>query len=459
MCDVLLLNDIPLKKDLGRGIGAYRLATELEKHGHTTLVIDYISCMSLDQLETIVSQVVTQQTKIFGVSSTWLKNKEFTANNLRKIFDKYSDSYKLIIGGAYSYQYIDEDYDHIFIGHSENQIIDFCNGISFPRIIDWDRKAHQGQFDFNSSFTSFSSTAVIHPDEVLGLETSRGCIFNCAFCNYPHKNQKTLDFMKYEETLYNELLNNYNQWGTTRYAIIDDTFNDYTDKLVRIRNVVKRLHFQPEFWAYIRFDLIDAHPEQAQLLYDIGIRSAMHGFETWNDETAKIIRKGDRQKKINGMKIAKEIWKDEVFINVFYIAGLPKDRIEDVHDFILYWKTEGKEYIDNVTAFPLYLRDLKGDEARYAEQSDIEKYKDFYGYEMTGPKSWKRNDSGINTFELANEMADLINMNCKWKKKNTAWSWNAYADRMNMINQEKATQKFFDEIYYPNLMRAVNELQ
>ena len=331
LIDFVLLNDIPDKKDLSRGIGVYRLTTELEKHGHSTLVIDYASCMSLDQLEVILSKV---KTKTFGVSSTWFKNKIFTAKNLRKILNKYNDSYKLIVGGAYAYQYIDEDYDHIFVGHSENQIIDFCSGIVFPRIIDWDRKAKDGKFSFNDSYTVFP---YLHPDEIVGLETSRGCIFNCAFCNYPHKNQNTRNFMKYEDVLYKELLNNYETWGTKRYAIIDDTFNDYTDKLVSIKRVVDKLPFQPEFWAYIRFDIIAAQPEQAQLLYDIGLRSAMHGLETWNDETAKIIRKGNRQKKIDGMKIAKSIWKENVFVNVFYIAGLPKDKVEDVHDFILYW--------------------------------------------------------------------------------------------------------------------------
>ena len=59
LIDFVLLNDIPDKKDLSRGIGVYRLTTELEKHGHSTLVIDYASCMSLDQLEVILSKVKT----------------------------------------------------------------------------------------------------------------------------------------------------------------------------------------------------------------------------------------------------------------------------------------------------------------------------------------------------------------------------------------------------------------
>ena len=77
---------------------------------------------------------------------------------------------------------------------------------------------------------------------------------------------------------------------------------------------------------------------------------------------------------------------------------------------------------------------------------------------MIGSKSWIRRDPGIDTFEKAIEMANLINENCKWKKKNTAWTWNRYAQKLGIQDTEKATQQFFDKIYYPNLLRAIDEL-
>jgi hypothetical protein len=216
------------------------------------------------------------------------------------------------------------------------------------------------------------------------------------------------------------------------------------------------LPFKPKFWAYIRFDLIDAHPEQAQLLYDIGVKAAMHGFETWNDETSKVIRKGNRLRKINGMRIAKKIWKDEVFINCFYIVGLPKDNAKDVYEFVDFWKNEGYKYIDSITSFPLYLRDLNSE---YAILSEIEKNKEMYGYTMIGPKEWIRNDDGdITSFSMASELSDYIRRNCNKKKQNKKWTWHPYADRLNIKDRYKASEKFFNEHYYPNLLRSVSEL-
>ena len=459
MYDVILFNNIPVIGELSRGIGVYRLATELRKNGYSAFVIDYASLMNIEQFEKIISKVVDNNTVMFGVSSTWFgfqRDQLFSTSKLRSVLDKYSNSYKLTIGGAFSYEFLDDDYDHIFIGHSENQIIDFLNSNSCQKIIDWDKKANEGKFDFNNSLTQFVNTDVLHSDEILGLETSRGCIFNCTFCNYPHKGQNTRDFMKYEDVLYQELMDNYNKYGITRYSIIDDTFNDYTYKLVKIKTVIDRLPFRPTFWAYIRFDLIDAHPEQAQLIYDIGVRAAMHGLETWNDETSKVIKKGSRQRKINGMKIAKKIWNNDVFINCFYIVGLPKDNVEDVYDFVSFWKEEGYKFIDSVTAFPLYLRDLNN---KYAILSDIEKNKQDYGYAMIGPKDWLRNDEGnITSFKQALELASFINDSCKKKESNKIWTWHPYADRLNITDVHQATKHFFNEVYYPNLLKVINEL-
>jgi radical SAM superfamily enzyme YgiQ (UPF0313 family) len=68
------------------------------------------------------------------------------------------------------------------------------------------------------------------------------------------------------------------------------------EKLELINEVIKELPFKPIFsWAYARVDLIGQHPKQAQLLKDIGIKELYYGLETWNDITAKAIRKGGKK--------------------------------------------------------------------------------------------------------------------------------------------------------------------
>lgn len=491
MYNVVLFNDSASINEQSRGIGAYRLATECRRAGFSTIVIDFVSAMSVEQFQKILAITLSDDTKVVGFSSTWLpestfnyKSAEFSnepsyktdddwhkhsiaqliaqgkVSLLKNIITQIQKDVKVVIGGAKSFQYIEAQFDHVFIGHSENQFIDFLNGKANQKIIDYDRKANDGNFEFNTSTIDYVDTDVLHKDEILGLETSRGCIFNCTFCNYPHKNQKTKNYTKYKTVLFNELLSNWQKWGITQYYITDDTFNDYTDKLKIIHEVVSALPFQPIFWAYIRFDLIQAHPEQAKLLYDIGVRAAMYGLETWNDSTAKIIRKGsDKNKKIQGMQLAKKIWKDNVKIVTFYIVGLPQDTEASVYEYIDFFNTTGHDFIDEVCAFPLYLRDM-GSYAKYAIQSEIESMKELYGYTMIKNKNWIRNDSGdINSFDQAVKVALTLEEKTKAKWKHTTdWTWNKLAEN-NFPNLSGSAVffQFFNNYYYPKLMHILED--
>ena len=102
--------------------------------------------------------------------------------------------------------------------------------------------------------THYEERDYIQPQEVLTVEFGRGCIFNCHFCTLTHRNIKD-DHSRAEDNLYNELLENYNKWGTTNYSISDETVNDYTEKLQRYANVITKLPFKPNMSGYIRADL------------------------------------------------------------------------------------------------------------------------------------------------------------------------------------------------------------
>lgn len=495
MYDIILLNDSAFLHEFSRSAGAYHLSTLLREKGYSVLVIDFVSCMSLEKFEQIISKALDDSTMMVGVSCSWLPTSTYDfetdtvgtelitdgksdeqwhresvaqilasgqIHKIREILDKYGSNYKLTVGGSKTMEYAEFDFDHVFVGHSENQIIDFLTNKQIapelPRFIDWDRQAKNGEFVFNTSSIKYTEAEGIHPNEVLSIEMSRGCIFNCSFCSFPHKNQKTRDYMKYEETLYEEFMENYEKWGTTQYNIVDDTFNDYTDKLVRVKNVVDRLPFQPTFWAYVRCDLIAAHPEQAQLMKDIGVKTAVHGFETYSPVTAKAIRKGTVEKKIEGMRIAKEVWGDEVFLACMYVVGLPKDNVQDHLDFIKFWEDEGHKFIDNVSAFPFFIKNC-GKYSWLFHPSDIEKEHEKWGYQMVGYKNWVRNDEGdISSFDKAAIIAERINEKCKWKSPNKGWNWHTYAIQNGFNDRVTATKYWYDNEYFPNLLRHVNEV-
>ena len=78
--DVILLTNT----DYLRAIGVYRLRTELEKNGYKVRVIDFIDNFSSLHIQLIIKKYCSKQTKIIGISSTFLKPEMVLNHDLAK---------------------------------------------------------------------------------------------------------------------------------------------------------------------------------------------------------------------------------------------------------------------------------------------------------------------------------------------------------------------------------------
>lgn len=474
--NTIIFTDVPSAEWFGRGYGAYRLATQIRDNGYSALTVDYSSTLDWEKFKKIIDLAVSDDTLFVGFSTTWFpygdnrfKNKRYlvgfksqetnpavdfhpdvhewygkslsqeaSVGNLYRYVDyikSVNPKVKVIVGGAKANEYIHEPVDNVFVGYSEAMIIDYLNSISgrgpkriFNKIIDYDVKGYN--FDFRKSQTIYVDDDILLPEEVSTFEFSRGCIFNCAFCSFPHRGQKTWEYIKYKEVIREELLTNWEKYGIYRYVITDDTFNDSTGKLELINEVIQSLPFKPKFWAYVRLDLISRYPEQAQLLKDIGVVEAYYGLECWGDNTAKAIRKGgDRNKKIEGMKIAKECWGDDVYVISLIVVGLPRDTLKDLEDCAQWYEQEGHKYIDCLSYCGFAMR-APDDSAMHTFLSDIEKDPTKYGYSFPNPEEdpigWQRNDDGdITNKAQADSLCIEYNKRLSkyWPPYGKNWRW------------------------------------
>ena len=506
MYNVVLFADTPGVDWFSRGYGAYRLASEIRKAGYTALVVDFTCAMDLQLFKDIIDKTVSEETLLVGFSTTWFPYRHDARPNSRYSVGtrtlqkpdpwddfstdahewyRHSLSYrfsgdgitdyvdyirskskkvKVVIGGGKSYEYITEpSVDNVFIGYSENQMIDYLHSLSgrgpkrlFNKIINYDVKAQNGNFVFNEAITEYQDSDGVTSEEVLTIEFSRGCIFNCSFCSYPHRGQSTKEYVKYKEVIRKELMDNWKRWGVHKYLITDDTFNDYTDKLRLINEVIQTLPFKPTFWAYLRMDLISANPEQAQLIKDIGVVEAYWGLETWNDATAKAVKKGgSHKKKIEGLRIAKECWGDSLYLTAGIVIGLPKDTVESVKAVSNWYVEEGHKYIDLLTFWPLSLR-ANTDLDQYMFLSEIETNLKKFGYDVPNDLTWTRTDEGDITTK---EQADALMFECNaivkdyWTIKRVIWD---YSHLEKMWPSESRTETVYNYItkhYYPNLLK------
>jgi radical SAM superfamily enzyme YgiQ (UPF0313 family) len=448
MYNVIFFSDTSSAAQFGRSYGTHKLATELRKQGHTVLCVNFCNTLTFEMYEKILDLAVGPETYFIGFSTTWFIFRDIEmASNVAKhsmareyypdrhpwfleglswnfiqdttpfaqAIKKRNPNTKIILGGPKINEYKDDpNIDYLFDGYAESMLLDFAASISkkgprriFNRVIDYDKSSES---IFQSSYVEYTEDDIMMENEVVNIEFSRGCVFSCSFCNYPLIGKKNLaDHLKYKETLRTELMNNYTKWGITKYNIVDDTFNDTVYKLQLIKEVIDTLPFKPKFWCYCRIDLLAAHPEMAQLMLDIGVTEVFWGAETFNNEAGKAIKKGNTNKKFEGLKIAHEVWKDKVFIFASFIVGLPKEDKASILNTINWYLDEGHQYIQQISMVPLTF--LSWISPSITDMSVFDKEYEKYGYKKpdinseTPPWVWFKDDgTDIKSMDDANEL-------------------------------------------------------
>jgi hypothetical protein len=384
-----------------RPMGAYVIANELRKHGYNILVIDFYYQMG-NRLEELLAAAIDSNTMFVGYSSSLFATKRmgiFLPDNNYEHFTKTNQFIKslnpttqILFGGAntkaiaaFNLKHRSNlGVDYVMHGYSESMIVDFLNNIKnkLPQTvrstynnlkeIDYDFKAEK--FEFNKSCHSWSEQDVILKNEVLPLEVARGCIFKCKFCAYPllGKNPNDNSYIKQEDVLLREILENYEKYNTTNYFIIDDTFNERSDKIRMLLNVRDRSKLDLNFGAFNRIELISRKPEQLHLLKDLSLNSMFFGIESLNYESAKAIGKGIKKEEIaETLAKIKHVFNNKVSITTGLIIGLPYET-EETFQKNFEWITREDSGADTITISPLELATSTHTESGFI--SNPEKY-------------------------------------------------------------------------------------
>lgn len=397
-----------------RSIGAYQVAHHCREHGFTCQVIDFTDYFTLNELEQLLEHYVGEQTLAIGVSTSFYynndtKKKYVSASrnfetvippNIRQLLQdvkiKFSNV-KIIAGGANSYRAIDDDlFDVVFHGYSEQSVVEYLEFLKTKRKRIWPRYRNKdiidgatAHFDISSLNHRWHKTDCVLPGETLPIEISRGCIFKCKFCSYPLNGKKKFDYLRDPERIRDELLKNYEMYGTTNYFFTDDTFNDSTYKLRKLHQAITSLPFKIKFVTYLRLDLIHAHPEQIQLLYEMGLGSAFFGIESLNAASSRAIGKGMKPELIKEflVELHDVHWKKQIPITCSFIIGLPNETVETVTSTYQWIKTAPV----NDLWFPLF---IKAD-SFFKSEFDINFLE--YGYKLDEKGNWYNQNMDYHT--------------------------------------------------------------
>ena len=428
--NVIILNDHTDMFTLAKVFGPYKIACELRDAGYEVAVIGHLHTFSYREIQEMLRHLISDQTLWVGFATfyhnniqQWIRDDDgdiipdaridfaatifqkpqprelgsmlphgkFLNRDLRQFIRSLNARCRLVLGGvdAQDYDYA-RDYDYVVMGYSDTSAVNLTHHLHRGDVLEKSRRSLFGptiiddraasSYPFTERRMTYADHDCILPGELLTMEVARGCIFRCGFCSYPLNGKKKLDYIKQEEILYNEFVDNYERFGATTYFFSDDTFNDSVQKVEMMARVAKRLPFELKYRAYIRADLMGAFPETIDLLYQSGLRSAFCGIETLHERASKIIGKGSpRQRMINTLRTIKDRYGDTINMHGSFILGLPEEPVESMRttiDMLL-----NKELaVDSWTAIPFTL--WNNQMATY--QSEFDLHPEKYGYEIIG---------------------------------------------------------------------------
>lgn len=417
--NVILISDQTDVLSMHKTIGPFAVANSLRLHGFEVAVIHHASVFTIEEIQRLLISLVSEYTLFVGFNNFFYQNiSNFEFNDKEGIRLNMSDAgamiphgkqynkllknciknvnanCKIVLGGPSSADaHWNRDFDYVVFGYAESSVVNLAQHLSdksielkksyrsiYGPIVINDSRAEN--FDFSNSYISYCDHDVILHGESLTIEIARGCIFSCKFCSYPMNGKKKLDYIRHKNLIITEMIENYKKFGVTRYLFSDDTVNDSVEKCQMIYEISQSLPFKLEWWGYIRLDLMAAHPETQDLLFNGGLTLAYFGIETLNTKTAAIIGKGgNRQKLIDTLVDIKSKWKDKVTLHGSFIYGLPHEDLDSINqttEFLL----SDQNPLDSWIVHALRIR--RDIDLTNGFVSDIERNWQKYGYENTG---------------------------------------------------------------------------
>lgn len=398
--------------NVARAVGGYKIASYLRNQGYSVFVLNNFShFIQKGSINEILDKLIGDNTLWVGFSSSLFMrkskdvyNKRHTRDSARKnilwrwpISDEEvkdmtdyirSKGVKTVYGGMmthYRAAEVRECVDYFVVGMGEAPALHITEHLKngtplnnnkeygdYPYVIDYDQKG--ALFDFRNERVNYVPEDFWNAEDGMGIEFGRGCIFKCKFCAYPliGKKKGDVSFLRDKECIKAELQQNYDLYGTTKYVIIDDTFNEQTIKLEVIAEAIEELNLPEklQFSSFIRIDLVAAFPEQLDLLKRINVCAWFLGVESLNYESAKSIGKGCPKEKVFAtIEKSKEHFGGSLSVYGSFIAGLPHDNKETMDE----WTKElfeRKDLFDAYSFSPLEL----------GTASELSKRSDYFGY-------------------------------------------------------------------------------
>ena len=426
-----------------RAPGAHRIATHLRYKNIKAEVIDFYLDWTLDELKEVIDLNVNEETLFISFSCSLMFAGVEGFNHIRDYVRNRFPNTPIVIGGNKTLQKGFDGADYYIEGAGEYAITALVEHLLDPSqplkytLVNGNKVVNTLKdypvTSLDSLDIRYSAGDFVSSDEVLAIETARGCIFKCKFCDFPLIGKNKLDYLRNIDDIVDEYTHNYQAHGVTRYFVVEDTINDSEEKVDMLLEISKRLPFKLELMGYMRADLLAARPQTIAKLVDAGFKGMHFGIETFNEKAGQIIGKGMAPARMKETLINIKRSHPGLFLNSTFIVGLPYETRDEINATVD-WIIESKA-LDFWSFNPLIIP--KHDETVYHSYF-TDNYR-LYGYKPF-------NDEEYASYE---QQIEKLSFGLKWFKnvilwKNTNFDSITAAEFTYEINQRSNPYKKVD---------------
>ncbi|NJL18468.1 MAG: radical SAM protein [Nitrospira sp.] len=165
-------------------------------------------------------------------------------------------------------------------------------------------------------------------DESIGVQSKRGCPYDCAFCLYPYIEGKRVRYRP-PETVVKDISQHYHQWGTRRFWFTDAQFITGKEAYPQCTEILERIVAEKldiEWSGYIRTSLITS--ELAKLMVRSGVGDLEVAITSGSQEVLNNLHMGFKLERLyDGCRyLAEAGFKGKVILN--YSLNSPKETEE-----------------------------------------------------------------------------------------------------------------------------------
>lgn len=175
---------------------------------------------------------------------------------------------------------------------------------------------------------------------------SRGCVYNCIFCNSPRQWKRRV-VHRSAENIIAELKELVNKYNVNTFYVRDEVFTLNKSNVIKICEGIIKEKLELNWFCYARADHLDE--EILTMMKKAGCKLVKIGVETGDPEIMKLIKKGETLETIEeAFKLAHKVG---LYTHASFMIGHPWDSYKTVMKTIDF----AKKLNADTTAFPIMI--------------------------------------------------------------------------------------------------------